>query len=261
MELGQKTKSPKKTLDQLILEGVNLTKNAQEGDALYSENQFLAVDVHARYVSWILDVKDFLTKKGYGRLNSTHSEIFLKFLESDSVPHIKGGLEYGDPETEESQKLLKNIREEASRKRRWLQRLKQDLLVVSSEKKRGAKNTGANFISQTRVLADGDKRHRFQQGKTGEKAKYRLFVLLWGNRFEYKKGAAVKSSEVWTKARYAAQIELCTDHSSFVGNENRKVRARFTKLVKGIKRTLRDKGFNIQIETPDDNVILNNFLK
>ena len=104
-----------KELDKLIVVGINITNQAQEGDAIYSANYDLLDDVHRRYFTWIYDIKKLLNRK----------EVLKKidicvFYEADSVPHLKGGLEYGDVKSDVSQNFLKNIRMETSKKLKYL---------------------------------------------------------------------------------------------------------------------------------------------
>lgn len=112
------TERPQKIedLDELIIDGINITRQAQEGDALYSDNQFLAVDVHHRFVLWRFNIREFVSKY--------YPKSAQKFFEADSVPDMKGGIEYGDVTSEKSQTLLKNIREETSKKLGLLRQLK-----------------------------------------------------------------------------------------------------------------------------------------
>ena len=115
MTISWQTKRSRE-LEKLILEGVNLTRHAQEGDALYSSNQFLAVDIHNSFVSWRQKIKDFVSK-------NYPYKVALTFFEADSVPHFKGGIEYGDVTSNKSQILLRSIREETTRKLSLLRQL------------------------------------------------------------------------------------------------------------------------------------------
>ncbi|MFA4819132.1 MAG: hypothetical protein WC621_04805 [Patescibacteria group bacterium] len=103
-------------LNELIFEGVNITRYAQEGNALYSNNQFLAVDVHNQFVLWRIKVRGFVLKNYPNNIST--------FFKADSIPDLKGGIEYGDVTSEKSQILLRNIREESSRKIELLEQLK-----------------------------------------------------------------------------------------------------------------------------------------
>ena len=103
-------------LDNLITDGINITRQAQEGNALYSDNQFLAVDIHHRFVLWRFNIREFVSKY--------YPKSAQEFFEADSVPDMKGGIEYGNVTSEKSQTLLKNIREETSKKLDLLRQLK-----------------------------------------------------------------------------------------------------------------------------------------
>lgn len=107
--------SLKSAFSELMLEGINITRKAQEGDALYAEKGVLN-EVFEQYQVWRSKIKDFLAEAG---LNSLE---WYKFYESDSVPLFKGGIEYGDVRSEQSQQLLKNIRIETSAKLELLKR-------------------------------------------------------------------------------------------------------------------------------------------
>lgn len=103
--------SPRDTqnaFDELIIEGVNITRAAQEGDALYHDVIHLH-ETFARYQIWRAAIKEFLTKA-----NRDTAE-WHKFYEANSVPYMKGGIEYGDIASEKSQTLLKNMRIETSK--------------------------------------------------------------------------------------------------------------------------------------------------
>lgn len=102
-------------MNDLIIEGVNITRRAQEGDALYSDNQFLVDDVHRQFVLWRIKVREFVSK--YYRKGID------VFFEADKVPDFKGGIEYGDVKSKKSQTLLRNIRVEASKKMNVLRQL------------------------------------------------------------------------------------------------------------------------------------------
>ncbi|MDO8604585.1 MAG: hypothetical protein Q7K40_04315 [bacterium] len=98
----------KRVFSDLILEGINITRQAQEGDAIYAEKNILD-EVFSRYQIWKSDIKDFLTMAKRDNIE------FYKFYEADSVPNLKGGIEYSNIQSEESQTLLKNIRTETSK--------------------------------------------------------------------------------------------------------------------------------------------------
>ena len=100
------------SFDDFIREGTQLSWLAQETEASSSGNKFIAVDVHDHFMIWYLELKRFLSLKGY--FNNKHSD-YLKvapLLDAGNVPRLKGGTEYGNPESLKSQRLLKNIRKE-----------------------------------------------------------------------------------------------------------------------------------------------------
>jgi len=114
-------------IEKLIVEGVNITKNAQESEAIYKIKnndsvKFLAAVFH-RYSVWKQKIKKLLNKEKIAK------EIDIGILyEGNSVPDIRpGGIEYGDIQSEKSQELLRNIRIETSKKLDWLRQIKNKL--------------------------------------------------------------------------------------------------------------------------------------
>lgn len=129
------------SLQDLIDKGIELTREAQEGDALYRD-QFIAVDAHNKFSIWRIALRDFLYREKYFEpINPLYSKV-EPLLEADSVPMLKGGIEYGDPQSEKSQTLLRNIREETKRK---LQILREVREVVGSI-------VGAKYDTKTQIL-------------------------------------------------------------------------------------------------------------
>ena len=110
----------KKAFSDLMLEGVNITRRAQEGDAIYAvaspTHGKKGVDVveylnnvFTQYHEWKSKIRDFLTETNRNTLE------WYQLYESDSVPHLKGGPDYGNIQSEKSQTLLRNIRVETSK--------------------------------------------------------------------------------------------------------------------------------------------------
>ena len=112
MSLSQEIDRSDWSFDDFIREGTQLSWLAQETEASSSGNKFIAVDVHDHFMIWYLELKRFLSLKGY--FNNKHSD-YLKvapLLDAGNVSCLKGGTEYGNPESLKSQRLLKNIRKE-----------------------------------------------------------------------------------------------------------------------------------------------------
>ncbi|OGF60525.1 hypothetical protein A3C05_03440 [Candidatus Giovannonibacteria bacterium RIFCSPHIGHO2_02_FULL_45_40] len=65
------------------------------------------------YHNWKMDTRDFFLKHNF----EDEADFFF---EGDSVPMLKGGIEYSDIDSPESKELLKNIQEEAKEKLRFL---------------------------------------------------------------------------------------------------------------------------------------------
>ena len=113
-------------LDKLVVEGVNITRLAQEGDAIYCSSSNVVDDAHRKYIIWKDDIKKLLNQEKIVK------KIDIGILyQGDSVPNFKGGLEYGNVSSEKSQKLLKSIRTETSKK---LEFLRETNLKLSGEK-------------------------------------------------------------------------------------------------------------------------------
>lgn len=91
-----------------MLEGINITREAQEGNAIYGRKELLD-SVFSRYQIWKSNIKDFLVDTNINTIE------WYKFYEADSVPSLKGGPEYADIQSDKSQMLLKNIRIETSK--------------------------------------------------------------------------------------------------------------------------------------------------
>lgn len=110
-------------LNKLIENGINITRRSQEGDAVYSSDPNLLDNVHRNYMVWKEDIKDLLNqeKKIYKKM-----DIGI-FYQGDSVSSLKGGIEYGNINSQKSQMLLKNIRVETTKKLKWLRGIKQKL--------------------------------------------------------------------------------------------------------------------------------------
>lgn len=99
----------KQAFSDLMLRGINLTRSAQEGDAIYAGVDRLH-EAFRDFQIWRSDIRDFLTDAKVNTLD------WYKLYESDSVPLLKGGIEYSDIQSEKSQALLRNIRLETSAK-------------------------------------------------------------------------------------------------------------------------------------------------
>lgn len=120
------------SLDDFIFEGEGITWEAQETEILESKTPFIVSNVHDHFLIWYLELKSFLFKERY--IDKTHPA-FLQvapIFDASGVPRIRtsavkivdeeymdmhsaieiSGSDYGDPRSEKSQKLLKNIREE-----------------------------------------------------------------------------------------------------------------------------------------------------
>lgn len=106
-------------LDALIVGGVNITRTANEYDAIYSEDPVKFIhDIHIRYQLWDRNIQNYLNGK-----NKKFSDISYLY-EGDGIPRMFGGEEYGDAKSDRYQTLLKDIRIVTSRKLNFLRGLK-----------------------------------------------------------------------------------------------------------------------------------------
>lgn len=136
-------KTPNFNIDDLILEGINITRVAQEGDAIYSDNQLLVDEVHRRYQLWVINIRNWFGQEGYNARTHPLFVHTVNFYRADSVPLMKGGVEYGDPTSPKSQLLLKNIREEATKK---LEHLDVLIKLIPTKKKRALINNIESIV-------------------------------------------------------------------------------------------------------------------
>lgn len=112
-------------INEFIVQGINITKLAQEKDVIYRDDKLSDFDylenVFKKYIFWINDLKSILNRKEVIQ----RIDISLLF-ESSSVPQmIPGGVfEYRDSQSKEYQEFFKNIREETRKMINWLRNVK-----------------------------------------------------------------------------------------------------------------------------------------
>ncbi|OHA46891.1 MAG: hypothetical protein A3A80_02950 [Candidatus Terrybacteria bacterium RIFCSPLOWO2_01_FULL_44_24] len=104
-------------LNDLEFEGINLTRRAHEDSYIYWENPNHLEDVFRDYNLWRQKIKDFILN------NQINSDLTGFFLEGDSVSPDIGLYEYRIDKGK-TRKLLKNIRNETSKKLGYLRKLK-----------------------------------------------------------------------------------------------------------------------------------------
>jgi len=119
-----------KKLNELIGEGINITKQAQEDGASYSTDPDNYLDnAYKIFNDWRQEIKDFIYNEKIG------SDINVFFFKEDSVNRFLGLAEYLDPENKNKQReLLKSIRIETSIKLEKLIELKKEQLEKISKK-------------------------------------------------------------------------------------------------------------------------------
>ena len=148
------------SLRGFILEGSHILWEVQETEILQSRNPFLVVDAHDHFLIWYFELRDFLVKNEY--LDETYpdfSKVALLF-EAGRVPRTRGsaidveGIGYGNPHSEESKTLLRNIREETKN----ILAILSELRPVLNKKQRGVATTSnqSGFITLFLNKATGD---------------------------------------------------------------------------------------------------------
>lgn len=153
---SKKKQNDLEMLNQFILEGINITKRSQgmgtvyyrdlpivktdsdvsqERDTVhYKDLQYLD-NVFRDYHLWWHEIKSFLLKKtNESKIKFT---LISPLLEAGNVPMLKGGIEYSDIKSLESQTLLKNIRTETSKK---LDLLREFYKILESKHKHKNRN-------------------------------------------------------------------------------------------------------------------------
>jgi hypothetical protein len=141
-------------LEDLIIEGINLTRNTKSDGIVLSVDDpatFLS-KIHKEYFLWINNLKKFLNK------TEITNKIDISFLyEGDSVPYRYGGLEYDDPRSEKYQNLIENIRKETSKKLEMLRQVKPKVIITDKQKEAiGLRKV--LFIDNEAVLKIGNKK-------------------------------------------------------------------------------------------------------
>lgn len=121
-----------KEITEFVRKGSEIIMNANtEHLGKWRDDDFIAVEAHQEYMLWKIDVADFLQNK--------HIKEWQVFRAVDSVPFVKGGMEYSYRDSEKTQKLLKNIREEATKKLMTLREVR-DYAMQSKPKRHEEKD-------------------------------------------------------------------------------------------------------------------------
>lgn len=115
--------------EKLMYEGINISRKAQEGDAIYAgvevigkrittrKDNGVVQEIFRRYQVWKSDLMDFLTE------TKRNTFEWHRFYEGNSVPSLIGGVEYGDVNSEKSQNLIRSVRMETSNKLELLKKV------------------------------------------------------------------------------------------------------------------------------------------
>lgn len=103
-------------ITKLVEQANEVSRLCSDESVKWSTDDFLAVDIHDRYMSWKEDVDLFL---------QVHDlPLDAKFFRiENTVPLLKGGLEYGDKNSKESRGLIKVISLELDEKLKHLREL------------------------------------------------------------------------------------------------------------------------------------------
>jgi hypothetical protein len=119
-----------KILDDLILEGTNITRESDGQMVLYTDDPLIELNrIHLRYIEWRIDIRNKLNHPGLIK-----KEDILYFFEGDGIPTIKSGLEYGNPRSDKFQGLLKKMQDESRKKIDYLRKIKSELLNKNNNK-------------------------------------------------------------------------------------------------------------------------------
>lgn len=148
-------------IEQLEIEGINIARRSQESDAVYYDDLDHLDKVFVDYNLWLQRIKDFLIQEKI----TTENYFFLP----DSVPKMKGGI-YGHITNPKSQKLLKNIRLETSRrveklielKRKQIKHEQNGVIINKDTKKPKQKTAIGGVINKMEFLKDPEKRTRIK---------------------------------------------------------------------------------------------------
>lgn len=103
---------PPRKLAEFIMEASEISNLSTDYSIKWSDNDFLAVDIHDKYIKWKFNVSDFLYSLGL--IDDGN------FFKLGNVPLIKGGIEYGDKDSIESRKLIEDISVELNEKLKHL---------------------------------------------------------------------------------------------------------------------------------------------
>lgn len=117
-------------LNKLIEEGVNITRQSQEGDAIYNcggDPVGFLHNTHRRYIIW----KDNIKRT----INGKNIKETRYFFEADGIPNNFGGIEFGNIQSIKSQNLLKNIRLETGKKLEILEKIISEEKTTTANKK------------------------------------------------------------------------------------------------------------------------------
>lgn len=121
MDTKKSTKDNKEnSIEHLIISGINITRRADKSVIHHTDE----LDVLFKsYIFWLNDTKSFFQK------NKIKNDLIAIFYEGDNVPKFKSGAEYGDINSNKSQKLIDDIRDETKNKLEYLKKISTDLPI------------------------------------------------------------------------------------------------------------------------------------
>jgi hypothetical protein len=106
--------------------------------------------------------------------------------------------------------------------------------------------TKIEYDSQNAVLKYRDITHKFHRGADGQRKRLKLFGFLWTNRRYLKKGKEIIKGKPNPPEFLAVQLNITSDAITF--NRNKEAKIELFNLIKGLNKTLKEKGFPLRIK-------------
>ena len=218
------------SLHIFIEAGKNIAHMTHEGEAIY-RHQFITCDTHDEYMKWKLQLKNFFYKSGYFEkerpIHKISQRLHIEDIYNDTVPPLKtmstgpeilrkqtrpkNGLAFSDPASLESQTLLRNIREETTKKVAILQEME-------------------DFLSRTRLFGKKQSGEYYYREKILEVSKDTLWFAMFDTVYELTNGSGeISNDEIEKKLRkitiHGNKIRRQTDAKK----RNRRIKNSLTK--------------------------------
>jgi hypothetical protein len=188
--------TPKKSLERLLMEGVNITRAVG-----LVENCMELSELQKRYFLWVYNIRDFLEK------NKIDFKKKSFFYENDTVFLVADRGAGIDIESEYAQRLLKNIWEESKEKLKYLRKIEVSNYKIQKVKKASSlsyplKNVVLDRYNYLLKINKGDKiiSFRCKTNREGlvekENKSFKIFFHLWEFHQETKNDEVTKSGEI-----------------------------------------------------------------